>query len=399
MTARPLKSVWGAARRLLVIGSCVALTVTGCAFQGINSLPLPGAHGRGSDAQYFHVEIANVGTLESNSPVMINDVVVGSVAKMRVRGWHADVEVGVSPDIVVPANAVASVGQTSLLGSMHLELNPPLGQPPVGKLKSGATIPLNKASTYPSTEQTLSSLSVIVNSGGLGQISDIIHNFDAALLGRTDQVRDLLIRLDTFVGTFNDQRDSVVATIQGLNRVAGTFAQQRDVITRALRDISPGLDVLLKERPQITTVLDKLRVFSDTATGVVNNTQADLVKNLKNLGPAFCALDEVGPDLARNIAFAGSAFPYGQNLIDRGVRGDYFNVFVIIDVTRSRLKQQTFIGTHWQQKDLSWVPAPGDPGYEAFYTKFPNGDGTTGLPRNPPPPDPCAGVVTAIGGR
>lgn len=392
-------TVRGIGRRLLVIGSCVVLTVTGCAFHGLNSLPLPGAVGRGPGAHIFHVEVANVGTMESNSPVMINDVVVGSVGNMTVRNWHADVEISVLPDVVVPANAVAKVGQTSLLGSMHLELNPPLGQPATGRLKPGATIPLSKSSTYPSTEQTLSSLSVIVNAGGLGQISDIIHNFSGALSGREGQVRDLLTRLDDFVGTFDDQRDNIVASIQGLNRVAGTLAAQRDVLSRALREVPPALDVLLKEEPRITTALDKLRVFSDTATRLVNDTQADLVKNLQNLEPTFCSLAEVGPDLDRNLAFAGSAFPYGQNLIDRGVRGDYFNVFVIIDVTRARLKQQTFIGTHWQQKDMSLVPAPGDPGYDAYYTKNPTGDGFTGLPRTPPPPDPCANVGAANGGR
>ena len=114
-------------RRLLVVASCVLLTVTGCAFSGLNSLPLPGAVGRGPGAQIFHVEIPNVSTMESNSPVMIDDVVVGSVGKMTMRDWHADVEVAVRPDVVVPANVVASVGQTSLLGSMHLELNTPLG--------------------------------------------------------------------------------------------------------------------------------------------------------------------------------------------------------------------------------------------------------------------------------
>ena len=84
--------------------------------------------GTGPDAIIYHVEVANVATLESNSPVMIDDVVVGSVGKMTVDDWHADVEVSVKPDVVVPANAVATVGQTSLLGSMHLALNPPLGQ-------------------------------------------------------------------------------------------------------------------------------------------------------------------------------------------------------------------------------------------------------------------------------
>jgi virulence factor Mce-like protein len=367
----------------------VLLTSTGCAFQGLNSLPLPGAVGRGPGAQVFHVEIANVATMESNSPVMVNDVVVGSVGRMKLRNWHADVEVAVRPDVVVPANAVASIGQTSLLGTMHLEINAPLGQQPTGRLKSGATIPLSKSSTYPSTEQTLSSLSVVINSGGLGQIGDIIHNVNAALSGREGEVRDLLTRLDTFVGTFDDQRDDIVGSIRALDRVAGSFSEQRDVLAHALRQLPPALAVLLKERPRITTALDRLRVFSDTATGLVNDTQADLVKNLENLGPTFCSLAEVGPDLDKNLAFAGTAFPYGQNLIDRGVRGDYFNVFVIVDLTRARLKNQTFMGTHWQQEDLSLVPAPGDPGYDAYYAANPKGEGVTGLPRTPPPPDPC----------
>jgi phospholipid/cholesterol/gamma-HCH transport system substrate-binding protein len=123
-----------AVRRVFAIGCCVMLTGTGCAFHGLNSLPLPGAVGRGPGADIYHVEIANVATLESNSPVLIDDVTVGSVGPMTVKGWHADVEISVKHDVVVPANVVASVGQTSLLGSMHLELNPPPGQPGTGRL-------------------------------------------------------------------------------------------------------------------------------------------------------------------------------------------------------------------------------------------------------------------------
>ena len=201
------------------------LTATGCAFQGVNSLPLPGAVGRGGDAAVYHVEIANIGTLESNSPVLIDDVVVGSVGKMKLHGWHIDLDVSLKPDVIVPANAVANVGQTSLLGSMHLALDPPPGQAPSGRLDPGATIGLNSSSTYPSTEQTLSSLAAVVNGGGLGQIGDIVHNFNAALNGRQDAVRDLITRLDTFVGTLYQQRDNIIATIDELNRFASTLGE------------------------------------------------------------------------------------------------------------------------------------------------------------------------------
>lgn len=378
----------GVAHRVLVIGACVVLTTTGCAFGGLNSLPLPGAVGRGPSAQVFHVELANVGTMESNSPVMIDDVVVGSVGKMTVQGWHADVDVGVRPDVVVPANAVATVGQTSLLGSMHLELNPPMGQPPNGRLKPGATIPLDRSSTYPSTEQTLSSLSAVVTTGGLGQIGDVIHSVSAALSGREHEVRDLLTRLDTFVGIFADQSDDIVGSTKGLNRLAGTFADQRDVITRLLDKLPPALDVLITERPQITTALDKLRVFSNTATGLINDTQADLVQNLKNLEPTVCSLAEVGPGLDSALAYS-VAWPYGQSLVDRGVRGDFFNIWVILDFTRARLKLQLLQGTGYGIQNISQVPAPGDDGYDEFMRVFPNGDGYNDAPRTPPLPDRC----------
>lgn len=385
------------------LGLCfvACFAVGGCAFQGVNSLPLPGAVGRGPHASVYHVEIANIGTLESNSPVMMADVIVGSVGKMRVKGDHADVEVSVKPDVVVPGNAVAAVGQTSLLGSMHVELNPPLGQPARGRLQPGSTIPLDRSSSYPSTEQTLSALSVVLNSGGLGQIGDIVHNFSAGLSGHENDIRQLLTRLDEFVGVLDQQRDRIMVSIDSLNRLAGTFASQREVITQALRKIPPALDVLIRERPRIVAALDKLRVFSNTATRLVNDTQADLVKNLQNLEPTIQALAEVGPDLSTVLGYVPT-FPFTQNFIDRAVRGDYFNVFAVIDMTIPRLKRTLLAGTRWGDPDAPLVPAPGDPWY-GNYTYDPLGFAVAppvapgGPPSGaPPPPAVAAADLSAI---
>ena len=375
--------------RLLAFFTAVMLTITGCSFQGVNSLPLPGAVGRGADAAVYHVEMANIGTLESNSPVMIDDVVVGSVGRMTLHGWHVDLEVSVKPDVVVPANAVATVGQTSLLGSMHVALDPPPGEAPSGRMKPGATIGLNDSSTYPSTEQTLSSLAAVVNGGGLGQIGEIIGNFNTALSGRQDAVRDLITRLDTLAGTLYQQRDNIIATIDELNRFAERLGGQQEILTRALNKIPPALDVLLKERPRLTTALTKLGVFSDTVSGLVNDTQADLVRNLQNLEPTLRALADVGPEIDTALSWLPT-FPLTQNIIDRGVRGDYVNLFVTVDLTNARMKRGLLLGTRLGQDRASLIPAPGDPGYDAYYTKFPLGVGTSPpfgpIPNAPPAP-------------
>jgi len=375
-------------RRSAALAGAVLVTCVGCGFQGVNSLPLPGAAGRGPGAGTYHVEVSNVGTLEPNSPVMVDDVVVGSVRSMTVDGWHADLEVSVRPDVVIPANVVARVGQTSLLGSMHVALDPPLGQVPEGRLPAGATIPMSRSAAFPSTERTLSTLSTLVTSGGLGQIGDLIHSFNVALSGREAQARDVLIRLDRLVGVFDNQREDVVAAIQALQRLSGVLVEQRDVIRRALDELPPAIDVLIEQRPRFITALERLRAFSDTTVAVVNDTQADLVANLTNLSPALRELADVGPEIDIALAFL-PVMPFGQNVIDRAVRGDYMNLFAVMDLTVPRLKRTLFAGTRWGDEHAILVPAPGDPGYEAYYNPLVDPIGPP--PVEPAQPDPTNG--------
>ena len=201
-------------------------------------------------------------------------------------------------------------------------------------------------------------------------------------------MRDLLNRLDTFVGTLDQQRDNIVTSIQALNRLAETFAGQRDVLTEALRKVPPALEVFIKERPRLTAALDHLRMFSNTATGLINDTQADLVKNLKNLEPTIRALADVGPGLGFALA-ASTVFPFTQNFVDRAVRGDYFNLHFQFDFTIPKLKNSLLLGTHWGQLGEQQVAAPGEP-YYLNYTYDPLRPGAAQAPGPvaPPPPGP-----------
>ena len=366
----------------MAMAGAIVLGATGCAFDGINSLPLPGTVGHGSGAATYHVQLVNIGTLESNSPVLIDDVVVGSVGAMKVHDWHAEVDVSIRGDVVVPQNVVAAVGQTSLLGSMHIALGSPLGEAPEGRLRPGSTIPLARSRSYPSTEQTLSSLSTVVNAGGLGQIGDIVHSFNMALSGHEGEARDLLSRLDEFVGVFDQQRDDVIASLKALDRLAGALSAQNKVLDTVLKKLPPAVEVLNRERPRLVTALDKLRTLSDSATSLINDTQTDLVHNLTNLGPTLQSLADVGPDIDEALAYA-TVYPFGQSLIDRGIRGDYINLFVTVDLTKNRLKRTLALGTRFSDENAPLVPAPGDPGYAASYTTNP-----LGVSVDPPPSPP-----------
>ena len=85
----------------------------------------------------------DVQNLERNSRVRVNDVTVGTVTNIALQGWHALVTMTIDGGVDLPANATATIGQTSLLGSIHIELAPPTGSAPQGKLKNGSLIPLS----------------------------------------------------------------------------------------------------------------------------------------------------------------------------------------------------------------------------------------------------------------
>ncbi|MCC3263214.1 hypothetical protein LLE87_34140, partial [Paenibacillus polymyxa] len=86
-------------------------------------------------------------------------------------------------------------------------------------------IPIERAGTYPTTEQTLAALSVVLSGGGLQQIEDIAHELNAALDdGRVTDAKAVIGELNDTVSTLDRQRDSIVQAIEGLDRLSGTVA-------------------------------------------------------------------------------------------------------------------------------------------------------------------------------
>ena len=95
------------------------------------------------------------------------------------------------PNVKLPANATAKIGQTSLLGSQHVELAAPPNPSPE-PLKSGDTIPLKNSSAFPTTERTLASIATVLRGGGIPNLEVIQTEVNNILDGRADQIRDFL---------------------------------------------------------------------------------------------------------------------------------------------------------------------------------------------------------------
>ncbi|WP_016932049.1 MCE family protein [Rhodococcus sp. R1101] len=333
-------------RRLGVAATAVAVstTLTACEWDGLNSIPMPGSAGRGEGAYEVQIQMPNVTTLTQNSPVRIDDVTVGSISGIELEGWHALVTISLDEDVVVPANSLARIGQTSLLGSQHLELVPPVGEPPQGRLEDGDLIPLERADAYPTTEQTLSSLSVVLNGGGLAQINDITTELNAALVGREDSIRNLLPRLDELVSTLDTQRGDIIAALEGMDRLAATVDDQNATLVRALEELPPALEVLSDQRSNLTAAMSSLGELSTVASRIVETSNDDLKANLEGLAPTLKALADSGSALTEVLGVL-LTYPFPQAGINNIIRGDYANLAMTIDLTLDRLDLNFLSGT------------------------------------------------------
>jgi phospholipid/cholesterol/gamma-HCH transport system substrate-binding protein len=296
--------------------------VSGCEFTGPGSLPLPFRDGTGNGALHVTVELPSAANLVPNSEVKVGDITVGTVTDIRFQDWHAELVVGLNPGTVLPADAVAKVGQKSLLGATYLEMGSPSGGPGVGQLRDGDVIPISRTGSYPDTEELLAALSVVLNGGGLNQIKTITTELDAALGGREADVR----------------------AIDGLNRFGGQLAANRDTVAAALETIPQGLAVVNRNREDLTTALTALGNLGTVATRVVNSSQEDLLANLRDLQPTVGRLADAGKNLTQSLSLL-STFPFPYNTAGNAFKGDYSNLFLTVDVTLPELEKSFLTGT------------------------------------------------------
>ncbi|HEX4360589.1 MAG TPA: MCE family protein [Pseudonocardia sp.] len=355
----------------LGLALAVSLTVSGCAFDGLNQFALPGTQGRGEGAYTVRIQLRDVTGVDPNSPVMVRDDNIGTVADVRVEGDHALVTVRLNGDVALPSNTTATVGQTTVLGSKHIELAPTPGQPPTGRLADGDTIPLARSGSFPQTEDVLASLSLLLNGGGLAQVRTITTELDATFNGRTTDVRALLDQLNTFVGGLDTQKADIVAAIQGLDQLSTRLNSQRDTLGRAIDRLDPALRTLNENRDQLVHTLNALGRFGDVADSVIRDSHDDLVANLDNLEPTLRALADAGRSLPDSLLLAGTV-PFPLTTFRNAVRGDFANIRVTADLQLDTLDRGFLSGTPLQgtlsglQGVLArQVGAPGAPGAPA----------------------------------
>lgn len=346
-------------RRIWLRGSVLAagsMLLAGCQFNGLNSLVMPGTAGHGSGAYSITVDMPDVATLPQNSPVMVDDVTVGSVsgiqALQRADGsFYAAVKLALKKNVVLPANATATVAQTSLLGSMHIDLAPPRDTPATGRLKDGSKIAESNIGRFPTTEEVLSALGIVVNKGNLGALEEITDETYQAVAGRQDQFAGLIPRLAELTAGLNRQVNDIIDAVDGLNRFSATLARDKDNLGRALNTLPEAIRVLNKNRGHIVEAFAALKKLAIVTSNVLAKTKVDFAEDVKGLYSVVKALNDNRKNFVTSLQLL-LTFPFPNFGIKQSVRGDYLNVFTTFDLTLRRIGE-TFFTTSFLDPNMN----------------------------------------------
>ena len=303
-------------------------------FSGMYNAPLPGGADLGDDPYEVTAQLADVLDLVPQAGVKVNDVAVGRVSDIRLApdGWTAQVTMEINRDVRLPANAVAQLRQSSLLGEKYIQLDG-VAKPGGERLSDGDHIPLSRTNRHPQVEEVLGALSMLLNGGGIGQLQQNNQELGAALSGNEADIRSLNRNLEVFSRELDGQRDEITRAIDGLNRLASSLVKQKDDIAFALDNLGPGLKVINEQRGQLVTMLQQMDRLSEVAVETTERSEQDTLENLRSLSPILQKLAEAGEDLPKSLEVLVT-FPFTDYTVN-AIKGDYTNLDLQLDIDLS----------------------------------------------------------------
>ncbi|AEV73545.1 virulence factor Mce family protein [Mycolicibacterium rhodesiae NBB3] len=328
----------------LLVLLAVTLSVASCGqWRGIANVPVPGGPGTGPGSYTVYVQIPDTLGLTPNSKVLVADVYVGRVREIALKNWIATLTVELQNGVQLPRNATAKIGQTSLLGTQHLELAAPKNSSPQ-PLANGDTVELKNSSAFPTTEQTLASIATLLRGGGVANLETITNEVYDIVNGRADQIRGLLDKLDTFTAKLEMQIADITHAIDSADRLLAIAAEHNNTLKEALVELPPLVEYLSDSRGRVIDAVESLGRFSDVTEQTVEQSATNLNRNLVSLQRPLGQLVRAAPFVVPALKLALTA-PFDIDAVPKTFRGDYINTSLNVDLTLSAIDNGILTGT------------------------------------------------------
>jgi phospholipid/cholesterol/gamma-HCH transport system substrate-binding protein len=202
---------------------------------------------------------ANLKGLKTGDEVRMAGVKVGAVELTRLAGHRVEAVIDIEPGVQIPTDAVASVEQSSLLGSNYLGVT--FGTPGGPLLKDGDEI---------KTKPTVDMSEVISQLGSLGsKLEQVVGDIGKSMGGGGDG-GNVFSRIDKLVA---ENGPKLTTTISNLEDITTKIKGSEGTLGKLVND--PKLhDELLASVGEIKLAAADARIFMSDTKGIVADVKS-----------------------------------------------------------------------------------------------------------------------------
>ncbi len=210
----------------LAVSVAIVTLVSSCASISVNSLPQPG---RGSGESYEIVlEFANVLNLPDRAKVVMDGTAVGTVTRIDLKNDHVDVTSQIDSSVSVPANARATLQQSTVLGDTYLSMERP-STAGVATVGAGGRIPLAQTTSPPQLEDTLANLANFAGSGAVQRAQNTIIGINNVTPRKREDLRAMVSQVTTDLSDLSNGIDTVDTWLDGVSGTVDVVHRNLDV--------------------------------------------------------------------------------------------------------------------------------------------------------------------------
>ena len=279
---------------------------------------------------YFPVAVH----LYPGSDVDVLGVKIGSVESVTPDGDRVKVVITYDADRSVPADAVAVIGEPTLVADRVVELTPAYGGGPV--LADGATIPLARTRVPLELDQLTGNLVQLAKALGPrganreGALARALEVGADNLRGQGARAHTTVTRLSDLMTTLGDNREALFSTVRHLQAFTTTIARHDSETRSFITDLAAVSQQLDEESGAFAAALQELGGALGDVSAFVHKHRAALADDVSGLAKVTQVLARERTLLARMIdmgAVGISNYPHMYTPSARTYNARFANVY------------------------------------------------------------------------
>lgn len=262
MTRRPIRH----RKTIAALAVSASLALSGCATEGLASLPLP-APGVGSGGYELTAVFSNALNLPANAKVKLAGADIGQLESMEARNYTAVATLRIMDGVRLPVGSTAELRSATPLGDVFVSIRPPddadVSTPLLG---DGDRIELDSTTAAATVESVLSSAALLVNGGAVRNFTNIVNGLGRATGEQGQAFGDLINKTNDTLVTLNARSEQISTAMDETAALAEELDAKHQTISEVMTAAAPATEVLAAHTDQVADLIDILGATSDELT-------------------------------------------------------------------------------------------------------------------------------------